>query len=125
MSNLGQASINLGGTAYSANVHTAGTVAFFRVPSDDFSSSITIVEAQVAARAGGTATVRLVDMGSAGTSVAGTIVSLALAATSNAPLGSVLATPYALDPGDYLGYEITAGTTTIPAYLNVSFLRGK
>jgi len=113
------------GTANSG-VLAAGTVQVLRVPQAAFGGAITILEAQIGAKSG-TVTCNVVDLGTAGTATqaSGTVASLALAAAGNVPVGTVLATPYALDPGDYLGVEIGVGTVVYPCWLNITLLPGK
>lgn len=113
------------GTANSG-VLAAGTVMAARVPNGAFGGAITIVEAQLAAKSG-TVTCNIVDLGVAGTAAqaSGTVASLAFASAANVPVGTVLATPYVLDTGDYLGVEIGVGTVIYPCWLNITFLPGK
>lgn len=113
------------GTAASG-ILAAGTIAYGRVPTSPYGGAITVVEAMCVAKSG-TVTLQLVDLGTAGTATAtsGTITALAFAAANNVPIGTVLATPYVLDAGDYYGLEIAAGTVILPLVVSMTFLPGK
>ncbi len=115
--------ISLNGTAASG-ILAAGTIMYGRIPNSAYGGAVTVVEAQCAAKSG-TVTLQLVDLGPAGTATAGTITALTLAAATNAPIGTVLATPYVLDPGDYFGIEIAAGTVVYPLNVAMTYLPGK
>jgi hypothetical protein len=123
MANVRTVTMPLMGTAASG-ILAAGTVAFHRVPSGGAGGAITVIEAMIVAKSG-TVTCQLVDLGPAGTATAGTVCALALAAAANVPVGTVLATPYVLDPGDYFGLEIGVGTVIYPANVSVSYIVGK
>jgi len=114
---------SINGTAASG-VLAAGTACVGRVGPDDFGGAITVVGAMIAAKSG-TCTVSVVDLGSTGTVVAGTVVTLTYAAADNTPLGTTLATTYSLDPGDYWGLEIGAGTVIYPFNGMIQVLPGK
>lgn len=114
---------SINGTAASG-ILAAGTVAMGQLSIDDYGGAVTVVGAMIAAKSG-SCTVNVVDLGATGTAVAGTIVALAYASATLAPLGTTLATPYNLDPGDYWGVEIAAGTVVYPFNGQLRVLPGK
>jgi hypothetical protein len=115
---------SLAGTVDPVVFADPGTVVLGRIPSAEFGGGETVIQVHASA-GGGTGTFHILDRGAAGTSTAGTIVSLSAATFGNKFAGSVLATPYFLDAGDYIGIIFTAGTATMPVNLDVTTIVGR
>jgi hypothetical protein len=88
----------------------AGTVVRFKAPGDGYGGGFTVTEATLLYNSGTVATCALVDLGTAGTAVAGTIASFTV--SSAGPNASAAGTPagYWVDGGNYVGLQYGAGT---------------
>lgn len=105
-------------------VLTAGTAIIARAPTASRGGGISIAEAFAHIKLGSIATLALVDMGTAGTSVSGTICTLG-AAWADAPHAGTPA-DYWLSAGRYLGLKWSAGTVTAgPASVCVGYVTGR
>ncbi len=107
-----------------AGVLVAGTVLALKAPAAAYGGALTIAEANTSGS--GTATVTLLDMGTAGTAVAGTICVIAHAKTTFAPFAGTPA-GYVLEANRWLGIANNAGTipTGTGFMLSVTLLDGK
>ena len=112
------------GTA-NPNITAAGTSIIMKAPSDANGGGITIREAFANVRSG-TVTLTLVDLGSTGTAVGGTVCAIAVAVGAGVG-GPVAGTPnaYWLDGGNYLGVVYGVGTVVPPGGLEVGYVRGR
>lgn len=105
-------------------VLTAGTVVLMKAPAAGVGGGMRIVDAFAHIKLGSAATLALVDMGAAGTSVAGTICTFGTSWADVPHAGTPAG--YFLDAGDYLGVKWSAGTITAgPNNICVGYVMGK
>lgn len=105
-------------------VLTAGTAVVLKAPTAAQGGGLTIASAFTHIKLGSASTLALVDMGTGGTSVAGTICTFG-AAWADIPIAGTPA-DYFLSAGKYLGVKWSAGTVTAgPNNVAIGYVIGR
>jgi hypothetical protein len=98
----------------------------FKAPADGKGGGITILEAEATMSAAGTSALNLVDLGTTGTAVGGTIATLGSSVyVANTPKAFVVSSAF-LDGGNYLGVEeANVGAAATVTIVSVKYVMGK
>lgn len=113
---VGFVSVNIGALSNDS-------VALFKVPAEG--GGISVLNAAVHSRAAATTSLYLVDMGTAGTAVGGTIASFAGTLSATAPNAGTLVTAF-VEGGHWIGIkEGNAGAANAVTIVSFSHLQGK
>jgi hypothetical protein len=96
----------------------------FKIPSDG--GGITVIDANIVQAGAGTTGLNLVDLGTAGTAVAGTIASKGSAVyVANVPQAMTMVTPF-VSGGRWVGVEeANVGAANAVTIVEVAYLQGK